>query len=1011
MKTQISRDSFRPEKKYSGVYQQQGRMITDADWNELNAIIKTRLQEALRDIISSGATAVGGILDTVSVHPGLKWGDLYVDGIHASVMPDLGKYSGTPAVDFDYSKQRDFPDAPAISGTDYTLYADVWERAVSSLEDDELRDPGLNGADTCSRTKVMAQVKWCHDSDDPLNTDINPAKGNALLSLQERSVGTIETDPCDPCAREVALDQGSGNYLFRVEVHAVTGSAMNPSGLILKWSTENGAEAHPRDVIPAGFKAPDRVYEFYGAVAEQHLGVHLGDPASVKRGTLETSGYPEVEPEEDFVRRWDGYCEIVHSGGTPGTFTVTGKERGESLALTAEDDEKAGLGNYKIDSGKIKIFLTTLVLELELPSDDKCYVAGDYWLAQVRRNAESGARVRLVTQEPLGITHHYVKLITVKDGITDVLTDAERRQFSFPPLNNIDAHHVSYDASSKSSRWQDIYDNPATPMPETVQEAIDDLIENLESSDINYTLPNCGTAVQTVKSLLTTLSGWPDLDGDGKSVATVKDILHGFLCHFDSAHLPYSTSVSGTVKDKLDGLRTDVDAKVNRSGDTMTGALRVNAKLTASGGVHVGGDSDPGANNLLVDGTCTVNGNCTVSGNFTVLGTTTTVNTTQLNVEDDIITLNKYAGTAANVKDSGIEVYRGSAPKAQFLWDETHDTWAVGVEGSLEPIMTTAHKHTNLYSSTTAATASLTVSAAGTIGIGTTSPVTARMLDIRSTSGIGVYAENNDATYATLYLKNFNTGPAVRVEQGNVLINGASKLAIGHLNPQSQLHLSGGTWDARTTNGDLKIGNDTYSMQVGVALAGGGAGDVRLHARGGTNRMILGAGGNDVLTVRSGNVGINTITPRTEAKLDVNGDIYTTRGECVTGVKWTPVAKKPIDNNSTSIPIYSAATLFTRALSTAVVPAGAKEVYLYIHVSTGAANQDGDIELKIYTAEGGNQYASYFHLHGYSQSAWSYNSDNFWLPITSNRNIYMQRTAGGYLTGNKGYGIYVIGYR
>ncbi len=35
MKTEISRDSHQPKKRYSGVYQQQGRMLTDADWNNL----------------------------------------------------------------------------------------------------------------------------------------------------------------------------------------------------------------------------------------------------------------------------------------------------------------------------------------------------------------------------------------------------------------------------------------------------------------------------------------------------------------------------------------------------------------------------------------------------------------------------------------------------------------------------------------------------------------------------------------------------------------------------------------------------------------------------------------------------------------------------------------------------------------------------------------------------------------------------------------------------------------
>ena len=54
MKTQISRISHWPEKRYSGVYQQQGRMITDADWNELVELLKARVDGALADAVGSG---------------------------------------------------------------------------------------------------------------------------------------------------------------------------------------------------------------------------------------------------------------------------------------------------------------------------------------------------------------------------------------------------------------------------------------------------------------------------------------------------------------------------------------------------------------------------------------------------------------------------------------------------------------------------------------------------------------------------------------------------------------------------------------------------------------------------------------------------------------------------------------------------------------------------------------------------------------------------------------------
>ena len=72
MKTQISRDSFLPEQRYSGVYLQQGRMILDADWNELTDIQKAQLVNALRDAIR---TTVAGQTIAARAH-GLK---IYAD--------------------------------------------------------------------------------------------------------------------------------------------------------------------------------------------------------------------------------------------------------------------------------------------------------------------------------------------------------------------------------------------------------------------------------------------------------------------------------------------------------------------------------------------------------------------------------------------------------------------------------------------------------------------------------------------------------------------------------------------------------------------------------------------------------------------------------------------------------------------------------------------------------------------------------------------------------------------
>jgi hypothetical protein len=84
MKTQISRDTFAPLRHYSGVQLQQGRMIVDADWNELSDIVRDRLESGLDDAISSGAPRTGGLelfLDGANLR--LRPGRLYVDGVPA----------------------------------------------------------------------------------------------------------------------------------------------------------------------------------------------------------------------------------------------------------------------------------------------------------------------------------------------------------------------------------------------------------------------------------------------------------------------------------------------------------------------------------------------------------------------------------------------------------------------------------------------------------------------------------------------------------------------------------------------------------------------------------------------------------------------------------------------------------------------------------------------------------------------------------------------------------------
>jgi hypothetical protein len=465
MKTQLSRISFDATKRYNGVFQQMGRMLTDADWNELNLIDGERVRQALLHTVLTGTPRDTGIIRRdASDQIGLYYGEAVVEGISARLLPAVKQDAPADGTLDDLQNQADFPGCPLPEG-DYCLYLDVWERTVTALEDSGLIDPALNGADTCTRRQVMCQLKWCSSDIDPEDPQINPKTGNARLSLELRE-GSTEQDLCDPCAEELALQEKIGNYLFRVEIHQVSyDEGGQPSRVVLKWSSENGAEQHSLDSLPPGFTRASWCYEFFsgadtGFASEKHPGRHLAEGFTPTCGEL-VQGFPTAGSEPanlPLVRRWDGFAAFDRVAGEWQLDSGFDRNVALSTGLGANTPGRVSNG----DTVTLVLDAITLTLALE----DNALLTGDYWQVAVRESVHALDPLLLNEAPPQGIEHHYMTIGSVLGDALTLYESEQCKRFEFPPLTDIRAEDVCYD-------------NGVCDMPgvDNVQEALDHLCQ------------------------------------------------------------------------------------------------------------------------------------------------------------------------------------------------------------------------------------------------------------------------------------------------------------------------------------------------------------------------------------------------------------------------------------------------------------------------------------------------------------------------------------------------------
>lgn len=462
MHADLSRLTHRPERRYSAVVAQQGRVQLDADANEQTALQLAQARTLATDLIGPHGGPRGATGFRIELRGGSRelddlligGGRYYVDGILCEATrpqpgvpvpadgADDGKDAQTdgeaaagPAT-WTYWDQPDGFRDPERPGDrlptrfPYLVYLKVWERTVTAAEDPQLREVALGSAmpDTAARLKVVWQVLPLPgdalelEGGDPSVDDVRAAftrwaqKQTAPASrLAARSERPDHADD-DPCL--VAPDaryRGPENQLYRVEVHN-GGTAKDAT---FKWSRENGSVTFPVDALDGTW------VELAHLGGDDKLDLNVGDrvefvdTAYTSRGEAE----PLLRVEEidlpgrrvrlsdepgpgigrrpelhPFLRRWDHRAPVRQ--GRRGDQGRGGPRDG---ALRVEE------GRWLPLEDGVEVYFAA----------GGSYRTGDFWLIPAR-TATGGVEWptdparRPLLQAPAGITVHYAPLAWVK---------------------------------------------------------------------------------------------------------------------------------------------------------------------------------------------------------------------------------------------------------------------------------------------------------------------------------------------------------------------------------------------------------------------------------------------------------------------------------------------------------------------------------------------------------------------------------------------------------------------
>lgn len=459
MKGDFTRDTFDPLKHFSRVLQQQGRVQVEADFNEQAAILLHYLQTFAADLIGpfGGPESDLGFALLPNAAQIDKLSPPEPERLKADKeqLELLFKKLKTNALDFVISKGRYYVGGVLCENDNYALYSeqanyapdvlqklkppflfylDVWERHLTYVEDQQIREVALGGADTASRAKVEWQVKFWPQSEDERDKPPNkltrddvlkdwkswaerfqPAHRGLLKAKVKGGEGTGEPCIISPDARY----RGAENQLYRVEIHK-PGAAETAT---FKWSRENGSVVFP--IVRAGGAS----VTLANLGRDPRLGLKVNDwvefvddELALNNSAKKLFQVAEIEPIDFTVTLRVGDGEAVPTYDEKSTIHPL-LRRWDHKGEARKESKEGAQGNLLNDGAVVVSEEKWLTLEDGLQiqfQKDGNYQTGDYWLIPARTatgdiewRQEGGNPAAL---PPQGVRHYFAPLAIVAGG-------------------------------------------------------------------------------------------------------------------------------------------------------------------------------------------------------------------------------------------------------------------------------------------------------------------------------------------------------------------------------------------------------------------------------------------------------------------------------------------------------------------------------------------------------------------------------------------------------------------